>query len=78
MLVSLRSLRDLPMPRPNVPLLDEGPVIVTADGTGYSLTIPVAYPGAIPQDLTLTSNIGTPLAAWVEDALAALDSCIPK
>ena len=62
MLASVRSLRDLPMPRPNVPLLNDEPINVTADGTGYSLTIPVAYPGAIPHDLTLTSNVGTPLA----------------
>ena len=78
MLVVLRALRELPMPRPKLPFADNEPLVVTADGGEYSLTISVGYPGAIPQDLTLTSNVGTPLAAWVEDALATLDSCVPK
>lgn len=72
MLAALDVLRDLPMPRPSLP---GDASIVTADGTGYSLTISAAYAGASPGDVTLTSNVGTPLAAWVEDALSKLDSC---
>ena len=79
MLITLRSLRDLPMPRPKLPFPSDDPIVVTADGIGYSLTVPVAYPGTfLTQDVTLTSNIGTPLATWVDDALARVDSCMPK
>jgi hypothetical protein len=78
MLAALRSLRDLPMPRPNMWPLDGDEFIVTADGASYSLTISAAYPGASPGDLTLNSNVGTPLAAWVDDTLSALDSCITR
>lgn len=78
-LPALRSLSDLPMPRPKLPFPSDDSIIVTSDGTGYSLTVPVAYPGEfVTQDVTLRSNIGTPLAAWVDDALAIVDSCMPK
>jgi hypothetical protein len=76
MLAVLRSLHDLPMPRAYIPPQD--PLFVVADGTGYSLTIDAAYPEALPGELTLHSNVGTPLAAWIDDALATLDSCPPK
>ena len=76
MLTALKSLHDLPMPRANLLFLD--PTYLIADGTGYSLTIPAAYPSSPPGELTLNSNVGTPLADWIEDALATLDSCMPK
>jgi hypothetical protein len=78
MLAALRSLRDLPMPRANMPLLDDAETTVTVDGTHYELTMPVAYAGASLGDLTLTSKDDTPLAAWVENTLSTLDSCMPK
>lgn len=78
MLAALRALRDLPMPRPSMPPLPGDEVIITADGTAYSLTISATYPGASAGDLTVGSNVDTPLAAWVDDALATLDSCMPK
>ncbi len=78
-LPALRSLSDLPMPQPKLPFPSDAPIIVTADGIGYSLTVPVAYPGEfLTHDVTLTSNVGTPLAAWIDDALAIVDSCMPK
>lgn len=78
MLRALRALRDLPMPRPNLPPLPGDEVIITADGTAYSLTISAAYPGASAGDVTVASNVDTPLAAWVDDALATLDACTRK
>lgn len=78
MFALLRSLRDLPMPHPNMPSLDEDQISVTADATSYSLKVSARYPGSIFGDLTVTAIDGSPLAAWVDDALATLDSCMPK
>ena len=76
-LAMLRSMRDLPAPRPAPPLLDNADIIVTADGTTYALTAPAAYPGKSAGEMTLSSNVGTPLADWVERSLAALSQCLP-
>ncbi|GAA0296848.1 hypothetical protein GCM10009087_03300 [Sphingomonas oligophenolica] len=76
-LTMLRSMRDLPAPRPAPPLLDNADIVVTADGTGYELHAPAAYPGKGEGEMTLSSNIGTPLADWVERSLAALRPCLP-
>jgi hypothetical protein len=74
-LTMLRSMRDLPAPRPAPPPPpDNDDIVVTADGVGYELHAPVASAG---MDVTLSSNTGTPLAAWVEQSLAALGPCLP-
>ena len=70
----VRSMRDLPVPRPAPPLQDSTDIVVTADGTGYELHAPIASPG---MDVTLSSNVGTPLADWVEGSLTALGQCLP-
>jgi hypothetical protein len=49
-------------------LADNSPIIL--DGAGYSLRMP-ARNGTI----AWTSNVGTPLATWVEDSLAKLEPC---
>jgi len=73
-LTMLQSMRDLPAPRPTPPPPDNNDIVVTADGVGYELHAPVASPG---MTVTLSSNTGTPLAAWVEQSLAALGECLP-
>ena len=77
LLAVLRSMRDLPAPRPAPPLLDNADILVTADGTLYELHAPAAYSGRTPGEITLSSNVGTPLANWVERSLAALQPCMP-
>ena len=76
-LAVLRSMRDLPAPRPAPPLLDNADILVTADGTLYELHAPAAYSGKTPGEISLSSNVGTPLADWVERSLAALQPCMP-
>jgi hypothetical protein len=79
MLTAIRSLHDLAMPRPSLLGMAPGEeVIITVDGTEYSLTMPAAYPGAGVGEVTAKSNYGTPLAAWVDSALVTLDACIAK
>ena len=76
-LAMLRSMRTLPAPRPAPPLPGNTDIIVTADGTRYELHAPAAYPGMSEGAMTLSSNVGTPLADWVERSLAALGPCLP-
>jgi hypothetical protein len=73
-LAMLQSMHDLPAPRPAPPVQGGGDIVVTADGTDYELHAPIASPG---MEVTLSSNVGTPLAAWVEQSLAALGPCLP-
>lgn len=74
-LAMVQSMRDLPAPRPAPPPpSDSSDIVATADGTGYELNAPTASPGV---EMTLSSNVGTPLADWVERSLAALGPCLP-
>jgi hypothetical protein len=69
----------LPMPRPDPPRppSPEDSVIIM-DGIGYAVTLPVGYGrGSIADPATFTSNVGTPLATWVEGSFAALRPCWP-
>ena len=66
----LASLTELPLPRFAPPLAD-GDLVLTMDGIGYSLHMPVSGYDAVD----LASNTGTPLAAWVDGALAKLAPC---
>jgi hypothetical protein len=76
-LAMVRSMRDIPAPRPVPPMLDGADIVVTADGVSYELQAPAAYPGRGTGVMTISSNVGTPLAAWVEHSLAALGQCLP-
>jgi len=53
-------------------------MIVTADGVEYSITVPAAYSDASADDMTLKSNVNTPLAGWIEATLMTLEGCISK
>ena len=77
LIASLRSLEGLPAPHPAIPFFDKSEMLVTADGVDYSLTVPAAYPDASPDDITLKSNTGTPLADWIEQTLTTLRKCEP-
>ena len=75
MLRLFRAVRDLPAPQLRPPLADDEDLIITADGVGYSLSMPAAYSSASSGDMMLTSNVGTPLAAWIDAALEQLATC---
>jgi hypothetical protein len=42
------------------------------DGTGYSLRAPTGFANGT---LTITSNVGSPLAAWIDGAFRTLEPC---
>ena len=65
----LGKMQRLPVPPLGVPgYSGEGNIVL--DGIGYSLKAPSLY-GTISFD----SNVGTPLAEWVEASLKALETC---
>jgi hypothetical protein len=78
LLTALRDLRALPAPQPSPPFLDSDEITVTADGVSYSLTVPAAYGDNSPDDMTLKSNTGTPLASWIEQTLASFEECAAR
>lgn len=60
---------------PGIPVTEDGSVILTLDGVQYSLESRSHYDGNISSSLSFTSNAGTPLANYVEDSIAALETC---
>lgn len=70
------AIGTLPLPRavsPGIPLVPE------PDGVDYRVTVTVGYDGQnpFPDAMTLRSNMGTPLEAWVDKSLFALERCAP-
>ena len=65
----LASIRDIPVPK-FAPIGSSGGAPVTVDGISYSLR---TY--SDEGHLTAETNIGTPLANWVEGALKTLSGC---
>ncbi|GAA3894562.1 hypothetical protein GCM10022276_12130 [Sphingomonas limnosediminicola] len=65
----LASMRDIPVPKFAPISTSEGPPVIV-DGISYRLR---TY--SDQGTLTAETNLGTPLAAWVNRALATLNSC---
>ena len=69
----LAAMRNLPAPRPAPYGFDQRGDI-TLDGVGYMLRTPARF-GPHTADLTIRSNVNTPLAQWIETSLTALAPC---
>lgn len=65
-------LRDLPFPAVRLP---SDPEEVVLDGTSYSVKFLAGYGSQNNGELELRSNVGTPLAAWINTTLSNLDNC---
>ncbi len=75
-LVPVRRLRRLRMPHPDVPDLSGNEYgIVVTDGARYVLEGHAMHPGNYLGDYRIESNVGTPLARWIDTMLAALEPC---
>lgn len=70
----MARLRALKPPAIVPPGLGPAPTEILVDGIGYGLTMPVEDQLGLSR-MTWTSDVGTPLADWVEDSLARLKSC---
>ncbi len=68
----IASMRKIQVPSPAPYGLENQSAAITLDGTGYSLTAPSSDNMG---RLTISSNIGTPLAAWVDTSLKQLETC---
>lgn len=60
---------------PGIPVTEDGSVVITLDGVQYSFEARSHYEGNISSSLSFTSNVGTPLADYVERSIAALEPC---
>jgi len=75
---ALRKIRNLQMPRVNVPFLDDNEIRATADGVIYELWGNANYRSGSAYEFKLASNTGTPLADWVDESLETLSHCWSK
>jgi len=72
--VILTRLRALSPPVIVPPGFAPEPSEILVDGAGYALTVPVADSAGASR-ISWTSNIGTALAAWVDNSLVSLAPC---
>ena len=68
-IVSMRNIQ-MPSPAPHGRWSDSMPI--TLDGTLYSLTAPSSDNMG---ELTISSNVGSPLASWIDASFKHLESC---
>lgn len=68
----IASMRDIKMPTPAPPGVSGEAITITLDGAGYSLSAPSSDNMG---RLTIRSNIGSPLAAWIDASLQQLEPC---
>jgi hypothetical protein len=68
----IADMPNIKMPQPAPYGLSDGPLSVTMDGTRYALSAPSSdNMGRV----SISSNVGSPLAAWVDTAFEKLKPC---
>lgn len=72
--VALAGLHDLRSPQVAPPGSGDEATTIVLDGTAYELRMPAAF-GADQAAVTMSSNSDTPLARWIDGALAMLAPC---
>lgn len=68
----IASMRNIKMPSPAPYGMPGGSMEVIVDGTGYFITAPSSDIGG---KLTISSNIGSPLALWIDASFKRLAPC---
>lgn len=71
----LESLEQMPMPAPDLPGFGREMTQIIADGAQYVLEARAIHQDGQLGDLRLTSNVGSPLARWIDALMAALEPC---
>ncbi|MEA3045880.1 MAG: hypothetical protein QOJ53_212 [Sphingomonadales bacterium] len=71
----LESLEQIPMPVPDLPGFGRESTQIILDGAQYVLETPALHQDGQSGDLKLTSNVGSPLARWIDALIAALEPC---
>ena len=60
---------------PGLPMRPDGSSGLTLDGVQYAFRSSAHYDSNGSSSISFTSNVGTPLANWVEGSLAILEEC---
>ncbi|GGD59702.1 hypothetical protein GRI62_00585 [Erythrobacter arachoides] len=60
---------------PGIPVRPDGSVILSLDGVRYAIRASSHYDSYVGSDIVFESNVGTPLANWVEGSLGVLANC---
>lgn len=68
----IASMRSIKMPSPAPYGVPGESMEITVDGTGYSLTAPSSDNMG---KMTISSNVGSPLAAWIDSSFERLAPC---
>ena len=63
---------------PGQPMSENDAFVIITDGIGYEINASAHYAGQVGSDIRFSSNIGTPLAEWVEESLDILAKCWRK
>lgn len=71
----LRQFARLRMPRPHLPAFGREEGITVMDGAQYVLRGHAMHANGEIRDFEIESNVGTPLAQWVDSMVAALQRC---
>jgi hypothetical protein len=71
----LESLSRVALPTANVPGVDRPPTQIIQDGAAYTIDVHAVHPDGQPGDLRVTSNVGAPIAQWVDALSVALEPC---
>lgn len=73
----IEEMATVPPPTIKPPRIDgkAEDIIITADGGSYVLESSARYDRTIGPEIKFSSNVGTPLAKWVDRSLSALNPC---
>lgn len=70
---ALSETVNLTPPQINVPGVKSDDIIIVGDGVAYTFSGPAEY--NVSSKISFTSNVGTPLSAWVDESLRKLEPC---
>jgi hypothetical protein len=71
----LEALEDLALPGIDVPAIGREPTEIILDGADYRIAGRVVHADGQPGEFELSSNVGSPLARWIDSMMAALEPC---
>ena len=71
----LRRLERLAMPHPDVPGYRRGANVIIMDGARYRLNGIARHADGQPGDYSIESNVGSPLAQWIDKLFSVLEKC---
>lgn len=71
----LEALARVALPAPEIPGVGPRPTRIIVDGATYTVDVHAVHPDGQGGDLRVTSNVGSPIARWVDALALALEPC---